>query len=906
MPAKNQSQNTTLTSFLDQIRAALNHFQDADWLGRQSPLAAPYFLGEWLSQREAAHDTAVRGGIFQDVLLQAADHLWPGEIPADKELLAEAVHDERQQQGNKGRMYLFFLLELRYFRRFFRKYDEPAADNDIALANYLSISRASYFNHLKEAQLALGEELLRQVRPTLRLEFPPLPPAALVGRDQAVADVLAALEEMRAVQLIGLGGVGKTAVGAAAARRWERGPVFWYTLRAGFNDRPDCLLFSLAYFLQQHHPSGLWQQLLADDGRIRNLELALAHIRGDLERLPGQPLLVFDESEVLSRSSDDGAERLETTQLRELLNGLQQVIPLLLVGQRVTFETPVVYDLLPLSEADQIHLLTTLGLPAALVRKANLLTIAAGNPRLLYLMAALFQRGVSAEALVEVLPRSTSMRGLWQRLWDRLAEEERGFCQQLAVFRGAAPADEWLQLNGTLSRLVEHRLVNDDGRGGLFLLPMVQSLLLNDWRRFTADQRDLCHEVAAEVRLTRGEIVDGAFHLAQAGRDELAVQSFFPYMQQEIQRGLAGIALDLFQQISPERLPQREQRSLRLVRGQLQGVMGDFQSGLAELRQVRWPRESEMTVLARRLEGMYLRELGYPDQALTQMEDGISAVNRLQQRLIHFRQLRGGVHIQQRALDEAWREAQLAQYEAAHLLGMVYDERGQYDEAGAQFNRALQLAEAAGYPAGLARTHRELATTLGRQARLTEALNHAEAALKYYQQIGDRLTQEIVRSIMAFTYVQAGRFPEAIAAAEPAWRFLQRAQVPYWTAVTGSNLAEAYAETGALEQAEHTAQQVLRYEEVHTRPYALHTLGLIARQRENFKESLDFFAACRDQAAENQDRYLVAYALRGLGETHLAAGDRQAALPFLRESLEAFTELKMEEEVGKTAKLIAG
>ena len=44
---------TNRTTFFDHLKQALEAFDDADWLGTHSPLAAPYFLGDAVRQADA-------------------------------------------------------------------------------------------------------------------------------------------------------------------------------------------------------------------------------------------------------------------------------------------------------------------------------------------------------------------------------------------------------------------------------------------------------------------------------------------------------------------------------------------------------------------------------------------------------------------------------------------------------------------------------------------------------------------------------------------------------------------------------------------------------------------------------------------------------------------------------------
>jgi hypothetical protein len=272
---KRAKQSEAVGLFFERLRLALNNYDDPQWLGENSPLAAPYFLGAALADVPDG-DTAVgRGHVLQQVIQQAANGLWRGTLPASRDELESAVQDARQEEGNSGNRYHFFLIELRYLRRFFRSRAQPAADSEQAIRDYLGVGRGPYFNHLKAARETLGEALINLLQPTFRLEQPPQFADELIGRDGLIAQCLAGLKENQTIAITGMGGVGKTALATAVARQWSNQTVFWFTLRPTLNDQLSSLLFSLGYCLHQAGASGLWLQLVADNGKIENPHVAL-------------------------------------------------------------------------------------------------------------------------------------------------------------------------------------------------------------------------------------------------------------------------------------------------------------------------------------------------------------------------------------------------------------------------------------------------------------------------------------------------------------------------------------------------------------------------------------------------------------------------------------------------------
>lgn len=900
-----RQQTNTAVSFIDQIRSALYHFDDLQWLGEHSPLSAPYFLGEaLLAQANHVADPARRGQTLKQMLLAAAYTLWQDEPPANKEALIANATQARLKQGHKEGSYLYFLLELRYFRRYFRPADQPQAGNDLAIRDYLGISRSTYFNHLKLAQQQLGEALLKIIQPTFRLEQPPQPPSPLIGREALLDTMLADLQSKKSAALSGATGVGKTAVAAAVCHHWQPHPVFWFTLRPSFNDRLSSLLFSFGYFLHRQGASGLWQQLIADKGKIEDYNLALGHIRGDKETLTQPILICIDEIDVLQSEPEQGT--VNQAQLLAFLDSLQQIFPVLFIGQKPVMPAASHVEIVNFSYLEAVQFLNSIPVTLSASEQQQLHAYTDGNPRLLQLCRALLQAELPLAEIVKKIPQTPALQALWGRLWQRFSVAEQQLLCCLSVFRSPAPEDAWPYHEPSLAQLIQWRIVLADGWGGLSLLPTIRDLIYTDRQRFPAEDREICHFEAAHIRASRGEFTPAAYHFFQAGEASNMVQVWFPNRQLEIQRGQGSTALQLFEQISARTLPKEEQQALALVRAELYSLEGESGQGLAATRKVRWPSVAEVTTEARLWQGEFLNALGQPYQAIERYEEGIAVIARLLNQMTHYRYKRSILFAQQREMAAASREADLAHYEAIYLQGIIHEESGRFQEAHHQYSQALEIANLIRYEQGLAQTHRAISKIYGRLANIEKAQDHAQHAIHYYRRIGDRLTEEKVRSTLAAAYFQAGNFQEAIGVGETAVAFFAHAQNTYWEAVTASTLAEAYYEVGDLEKATQTAGRVLSLEETYTQPYAHFTLGLVAKSQSRLDEAERQFRASQHIATENEDHYLAAYAWRGLGETLLAMEKVDAGRAAIAQAITLFEKLGLTQEAERTAKLIDG
>ena len=889
--------------FFDQLRLALNNYQDPQWLGETSPLAAPYFLGAALTDVNDAHTAVGRGHILQQAIQTAVDTLWHGPLPESREALETAVSEARQAEGNSGNRYYFLLLELRYLRRYFRPRANPIASSEQAIRDYLGVGRGPYFNHIKAAREALGEALINLLQPTFRLEQAPQFPDQLIGREPLLAQCVEELQARQTVALTGMGGAGKTALAAAIAAQWPKQPVFWFTFLPTLNDQLSNLLFSLGYFLHQLGASGLWLQLVANHGKVDQLNIALEQARGALHQLNPKPLLCFDELEQLS--SDPERMTPAQQEILSFLDNLHGLAPVLLVGQRINILADGHHTLSGLT-SEQTERLLAQNEVAHTVKEANRLHgYTGGNARMLWLCAALCRNGRSLSDLLNNMPETAVFQTLFARFWQALTLEERHFLQQIAVFRTPAPTDAFPQATAVMASLTAQHILQPDGHGAISMLPIIHDLIYEDHQRLPADVREQAHLAAANIRAERGEYTAAAYHFFHGSEPAAAVEVWYPYRQQEIKRGQAAVALAIFNQLSPRRLPETTAQALALMKAELYELAGQSEEGLRELTAVHWQNDSELAIAAQMLHGNFLNALGHPHKALEKLEDVVATIARLHVQLVRLRHQRAIVHIQQWQMQDAIQETRLAQYTTEHLQGQIHEQQGNYDEAYLAYQRALVLARSIAHEAGIARTNQDLATLLMRQSRLDEAQKHLQEALDYYEAIGDRLSWQKTRNTLLTILFQAGKFEDAIAVGKELLHFFEQAKIPYFAGTIASTTAESFYEIGDLEQAERYAKKSLSFEEPHPHPYALYTLGLVRRAKKQHAAAEKYLQQSQKIAASNSDTFMEAYALRLLGEVMADQGKKETAVKTLHQALDQFKQLNIQPEIQKTHHLLS-
>jgi tetratricopeptide (TPR) repeat protein len=876
-------------SFFDHLKHALESFGDPEWLGVHSPLAAPYFLGEALRGTDTT--PLGRGRALCAEIERVLEMLWGDPLPKSGKEMLDAVSAEDEQGGR----YDCLILELNYFKQRYR----PVPRNQSEIYNdILHISRPTHDRHLRSAVERLGTYLLRRLRPAVRPEQPMLP-ALLIGREGVQAQILDDLTAGKAVSLAGAGGVGKSSLGAAVADTWNSPAIFWYTFRPTLNDQLESLLFALGYFLHRQGASALWHQLVADGGRIKEISLALGLARSDLKALGFKPLLCFDELDFL-RAPAGSEARPNHVQLLEFIDSLRGHSAMLLIGQRAFWESDAIYPLDGFNAAQLGELLTAMSIPHGAADVAAFHGYTAGNLRLAELCIALYQAtpGESFAAILGQLPQFHGLLPLWLRLERRLPEAERRLLQTLSVFRSPAPADVWLEgateEAEALFGLIGRRLVQQDGRGGVALLPALGEVV---YRELSAETQDDLHAQAAQIRVERGEYTAAAFHLQRAGQTEAAVTLWYTHRQDEIHRGQAAAALAIFEEISLRHLSAERQKELRLLRSELYQLAGSPQQVIETLKDAAWDADDDGQVDASLLLGKAYNHQGQSDQALRSFAEGLAAAEKLLGGMVELHVQRSLTRLHERDMQEAWQEVNRARYLAENMVGTLHEQSGRLQEARSHYQSALEIAQGIGYLPGVARSYHNLGNVASRLRQIDIAIVHYEDSLQTYKTMGDRVGMEVARSGLTAAYMQAARYAEAIEAAGRALTFFQAMGDTFWIALNASNLAEAHVELGHYADAESAVHLVLAEEEPHSHPYALFTLGRIRQGQGALEEARFVMDQARSIADMNEDRYLLAYCYEEMGKIQRAAGEESAAIASFAQAIDLFHAPKIEDKV---------
>lgn len=905
---KNNRQGTQMDAFIKQVTDALKHIRDTTWLGKNSVLATPYFLGTYLED-----DATVggRGEALQAALWDAAESLWPDDaVPDTREVLWEQVEAERATEGNQGNGYLFLLLELRYLRRVFLPSMEPKFSG--AIPGYVDVAPARFHVHLKDATNKLSHSFLERIRPAFRLEHPQLV-TTLVGRDELRGRILADLFEMQAARSVfisGQGGLGKTSLGVAVTEAWKtpdevslKRVSFWYTFRPGLNDDLNSLLFALGHFLNQWGRSSLWLQLQVDGDKSLDVGQASGFLREDIKECPILPLFCFDEVDQLY-TSEGVAGQEKHSQLLEFLDSLRGLVRVLYIGQQSRLDTDHHYKLEALDREQTGQLFRNLGVTLETDLLDRVCDYTEGNPRLLELYAALIDLGEDVHNLLQI-PKTAAAQPLFYRLWKRLDSAERTILGNLSVFRLPAPSHIWGVENQALGSLMERGLVKSDGRSGVALLPFFSQLV---YAQLPDDVLKESHQRAAVIRVELAEYTSAAYHLKQIEDYSGAVQLWYAHCGAEIQRGQANAARAIFEPVSMTLLTdKKEEKMLTFIQNHLALLAGDSDSVLDRSSARTWDpeNENEIDIDIYGQDSEAASNLGRSDAAFKQSENALATLARLSRKIVDVNFARSQLFLRERNMEEVRREAAQARYQSEWLTGWIELISGSAKEAYDYFEALLELAQTLG-DGHIAKTQRMLLVAASRQGKVGIAEEHARLSMEHFEKIGDLRQVEGVRLELAGIYVNARQFEKVIEPGEQALDFFEVIKFERQIASACNNLAEAYCELNQLDKAKEHAYRVLDFEIPRSIAYAQYTLGLVHKKEENLEYAEVAFQDGIKNAQSSGDEFIEAYLQRELGKLYLDQGNEEPGKDYLMNGLALFEAMGLDQEMAVTQALLDG
>jgi len=236
------------------------------------------------------------------------------------------------------------------------------------------------------------------------------------------------------------------------------------------------------------------------------------------------------------------------------------------------------------------------------------------------------------------------------------------------------------------------------------------------------------------------------------------------------------------------------------------------------------------------------------------------------------------------------------------IAGLIHLRRGNYDEAIAQFQNALQIAQYLDERTALARAHNGLGIIRLRED-FAAAIDHFQQAFTLYEGAGDIPGQAKSHNLIANAYIETGKWDEADYHYRQARAIFEKIGDVYNGAFSDNNLGEIALYQGRLDDALTFYRQALQaLEQIGGSTYVLGVLhmnlGHVFIRREEIDKALQELQTAREHFEQAQARDFLPELYRHYAEACFAVDDLDDAEGQARRALELSRELEQRGEEG--------
>ena len=355
--------------------------------------------------------------------------------------------------------------------------------------------------------------------------------------------------------------------------------------------------------------------------------------------------------------------------------------------------------------------------------------------------------------------------------------------------------------------------------------------------------------------------------------------------------------------MADDQLSEDDPEDLALLRANLRKISGQYEGSYEGLISRIWEIPA-LEAQAKRLEGDLAELRDELDGAMKAYRAGLHTVEKFLSEKAHFHKNLGWVAKRQNNLDEAWREALLADYEAENLKGYIQEDMGNLDEARAYYLKALELAKQANYEYGWANSSNNLGRLLTAKREFDLADKHFENAFDYFKRRGQLHNIASVRVNQAFLRYLSQRYQAAIAPAKEALEIFERLGEPWGQTLARICLGEVYLAIGDLENAEIMAQQITQQAEGRLAYDGWWTLGEVRLAQGRYEEAKTCLERVINFTQQQRILGLQGHAWRSLGKVYSVQGEKQAAKAAFESAFSLFTEVKQPDQVKETREMM--
>ncbi|WP_254864656.1 tetratricopeptide repeat protein [Halovivax gelatinilyticus] len=232
-------------------------------------------------------------------------------------------------------------------------------------------------------------------------------------------------------------------------------------------------------------------------------------------------------------------------------------------------------------------------------------------------------------------------------------------------------------------------------------------------------------------------------------------------------------------------------------------------------------------------------------------------------------------------IDEDDPENAVLRARAQLRLGEIQTERGSFDEAERNFERAVTVFRASGRRRWEARTHRQIGNIATKRGAFDRATEFYESSLELLTELGDRRGQAETINSMGNVAWKRGSFDRAAECFERNLDHMKALGDRHGVALALNSLGVIEGQRGKYERAQKLYEESLERSEQlgdrHGVAKCLHNLGHLETQRNNFDRAIEYYERSLERKEELGDRPRLSSTLNNIGTVEGRRGNFERA-----------------------------
>ncbi len=711
---------------------------------------------------------------------------------------------------------------------------------------------------------------------------------SFVGRAEEIAAYRSQLEEENFAVVEGMGGVGKTALGAELAWQFQEAgwKIFWLTLIRGVTDNVEEFITRLAGFLAVvGGDDRLWKRLQAESagGQRFNLDQKFGVFLTSAEE--GQYVLCLDDFHIVA---EDKGFRSLFKLLRSRFGEQREDYPMKLVimGRQVPDYMVYLrakYDELPgLSLEDAKAFLGGYQVQLDDDQLEILYQRIEGNAQMLNLSVGRLQdiQGDRKKVgqFIANLKHQNQIQALMEDISRSLSSEEQLILSAISLFRSAAVSRPELEavlvdkeevegLHDGLRNLIKWHVARQTEDGPVSLHDLVKEYAYD---KLDAAPRRRMHARAGRYFEGEKDYIEAAYHYYEARQFDDAAAALAGRTQLLINQGHREVLLAQLEKLRERQKDLTPAHWIAVVEG-----LGDAYRAKSEYE----------AAIKQFEESIRLQEKADDPSGLARAYNKLGEVYMLQG---DFPKVAETCQI---ALERALTVENITEEARAHmLLGVAYHEQGDAERAAAAHQKSLSVAKALDDASLTAQSYMHLAIDYEGMGKYKEAAENHRNSLDLFLEMGDTFNAASAYNNLGGIYLDQWLFDEALVYYRKGLALAVENGDDYIMAVVKGNMGEAYYGLGDYLLAEsHLEEAIAISRDIGQINYlATFTadLGEVKLALGDTESALELGMRSLELAREIGNKPREGVAHRVLGEVYAQMGDQAQAEEHLRAAVE--------------------